>query len=300
MALPEERPAHAASLLEGFWLCRGLSAAQLEQLARSSSFRSVERGEVVLDYGGDIQHVYCVLSGMVKLLITTERRSERIVELVGAGQTFGEGLLFSGQPSVTRAVAIDDGRLLLVPRRALVAMLTSSPELGLRWLQRVSQRVARLLAELHTNTGESAGQRIVRWLASHLGEQAGTAQVSLDISKATLAASLNTTPETFSRVLRHLRQQGVVRVEGRQIVVTDPVRLRYLQPCVFCTKPQLGADAMRAFARPDPLEPVTAPPECEVPHWFGLDDCDCEVPHWYGAHPGHRGMDEGLATAPGG
>ncbi len=220
---PEDRSACAARLLKGFWFCEGLSAADLERIARSASFRSIERGDVVIDYGSAIQHVYCVLGGMVKLLITTERRSERIVELVGAGETFGEGLLFAGQPSVGRAVAIDDGRLLLVPGSVLITMLVRSPELALRCLQRVSRRVARLLADLQADTGQSAGRRIVRWLALQLGERSGETRIRLGISKATLAASLNTTPETLSRVLRHLREQGVVRVEGREIVVMDPV-----------------------------------------------------------------------------
>jgi CRP-like cAMP-binding protein len=280
---PEDRSACAARLLKGFWFCEGLSAADLERIARSASFRSIERGDVVIDYGSAIQHVYCVLGGMVKLLITTERRSERIVELVGAGETFGEGLLFAGQPSVGRAVAIDDGRLLLVPGSVLITMLVRSPELALRCLQRVSRRVARLLADLQADTGQSAGRRIVRWLALQLGERSGETRIRLGISKATLAASLNTTPETLSRVLRHLREQGVVRVEGREIVVVDPVRLRYLQPCVYCSR-QATTDGSETA--PTPLEwkrLCALRTECEVPHWFG--HCDCEVPHWCSGTP---------------
>jgi CRP-like cAMP-binding protein len=187
----------ASRLLQQFWLCEGLSASDLTRIARVASFRSMARGEVVIDYGGSVHDVYCVLGGMVKLLVNTGQRNEKIIELVSAGQTFGEALLFLGQPSPTRAVAIDDGRLLVLPGSVLTDMLDSSPGLAVWWLRRVSQRVGGLLAELKADAGQSAAQRIVRWLVAKVGGQAGETRIRLDISKANLAASLNTTPESF-------------------------------------------------------------------------------------------------------
>jgi CRP-like cAMP-binding protein len=220
-----------------------------------------------------------VLDGMVKLLVKPERRKERVVELVGAGQTFCEGLILVDRPSAGRIVAIQDGRLLLVPGRLLFELVGSSPGLALRWLRLTGQRVGRLLAELQADAGRSAAQRVVGWLLSQVGGQAGETRIELDISKATLAALLNTTPETFSRVLKHLKEQGVLRVERRQLIVTDPVRLRYLQPCMYCSKPPAVAEV--AAALPLSWQQRVAPnAECEVPHWLGLGRCDCDVPHW--------------------
>jgi CRP-like cAMP-binding protein len=275
-----ERASVAGSLLRQFWFFEGLAASDRSLLARVASFRSIERGEVVIDYGSNVHDLYCVLGGMFKLLIRTERRRERIFELVGTGQTFGEGLLFLDRPSPGRVVAIDDGRLLLVPGRLLITMLGNSPDLAMRWLRRVSQRIGHLLAELQADTGQSAGQRIVHWLSGQLGRQSGEARIHLDVTKATLAASLNTTPETFSRVLKHLRQEGIVRVEGREIVVLDPVRLRYLEPCVFCSKPNAEESIEVQDTSLDWEGLVGSRPDCEVAHWFG--HCDCDVPHWCG------------------
>ena len=288
----QARSAMAAGLLKPFWLCEGLSAADLERLAHAASFRSMDRGEVLINYGGDVRHVYCVLSGLVKLLVKTGRRKERIFELVGTGQTFGEGLIAVGRPSAGRAVAIEEGRLLLVPSSVLIDLLDGAPGLAMRWLRRVGGRIGHLLAELEADTGQSAAQRIIRWLIAKVGGQAGETRIRLDFSKATLAASLNTTPETFSRVLRHLREQGVLRVEGQAIVVPSPARLRYLQPCVFCGKPSSGTGL---GAPPSPLDwerLAASRSECEVPHWFGT--CDCDVPHWCGG----TGRLTGEALAP--
>jgi CRP/FNR family transcriptional regulator, dissimilatory nitrate respiration regulator len=281
----DERAAVASSLLKRFWLGEALSPPDLARIAGAASFRSMERGEVIIDYGSNVQHVYCVLGGTVKLLVKTERRKERAFELVVEGQTFGEGLVLVDRPSSGRVVAIEDGRLLLVPSRLLFTLLSTSPELALRWLRCTGQRVGRLLAELRADAGQSAAQRVVSWLLAQVGGQAGEARIRLDISKATLAALLNTTPETFSRVLKHLRDRGVLRVEGRELIVTDAIGLRYLQPCVFCGKPPAGSNPAPPL---DPLhwqQLVATRGECEVPHWFGLGHCDCDVPHWCGDTP---------------
>ncbi len=282
MVLTDRRESVASRLLKEFWLFEALSASDRIRIARVTSFRSVSRGDVVVDYGGNAQDVYCVLGGMIKLLVNTGQRNERIVQLVGAGQTFGEALLLLGRPSPTRAVAIDDGRLLVLHGSVLTAMLDTSPSLAVWWLRRVSQRVGDLLAELKADAGQSSTQRIVRWLLAKVGAQSGEVRIHLDISKANLAASLNMTPESLSRVLRHLRQEGLLRVDGREIVIPDPARLRYLQPCGFSSKPGHANE----FVVPDGLSEwgrlAALRWECEVPHWFGECDCAGDLPHWCG------------------
>lgn len=283
MAPTQLRSTVAGSLLQQFWLAEGLSTADLARIARLSSFRSMERGETVIDYGDSVRNVHCVLGGMVKLLVQTDRRKERIVQLVGVGQTFGEGLIFVDQPSPGRAVAVDDGRMLVIPAAALINMFESSPALAIRWLRRVGWRIGNLLGELRADAGQSAAQRIVRWLVAQMDGERGEARIRLEVSKATVAASLNTTPETFSRVLKHLRETGVVRVEGREIVVPSPARLRYLESPGCCSK-QISGDGRDVPGAPfewDQL--VAARPECDVPHWFGVCDCEGELPHWCGA-----------------
>jgi len=280
-----ERASIAGNLLRRFWFFDVLSAGDRSLLARVATFRSIERGEVVIDYGGSVHDVYCVLGGMLKLLVNTGQRKEKIIELASAGETFGEALLFLSQPSPTRAVAIDDGRLLVLPGRVLTNMLDSSQGLAVWWLRRVSQRVGGLLAELKADAGQSAAQRIVRWLVAKVGAQAGETRIRLDISKANLAASLNTTPESFSRVLKHLRHEGLVRVEGREIVVPNPARLRYLQPCVFCRKPGPENEIETPDERSEWERLVVLRSECDVPHWFVGCDCDDAMPHWCGGSP---------------
>jgi CRP-like cAMP-binding protein len=56
--------------------------------------------------------------------------------------------------------------------------------------------------------------------------EAETYDLTLDISKQTLASQLNLAPETFSRVLGRLVKDGCILVNGRNITVKDVNALR--------------------------------------------------------------------------
>jgi CRP/FNR family transcriptional regulator len=63
--------------------------------------------------------------------------------------------------------------------------------------------------------------RLVRYLSDELS--AGGVPVrdgavyELDVSKHVLASRLGTVPETFSRTLKKLQEEGKIRVKGKQI-----------------------------------------------------------------------------------
>jgi len=57
-------------------------------------------------------------------------------------------------------------------------------------------------------------------------EQGTTGQVTLDIPKGQLASLLGTIPETLSRIFAKMTEEGLIRVDGRTILIDDFERLR--------------------------------------------------------------------------
>ena len=55
------------------------------------------------------------------------------------------------------------------------------------------------------------------------GRSAG--RVTLPAQKSLVASRLNLTAEYFSRILHELASAGVIRIEGRDIVILDAARL---------------------------------------------------------------------------
>jgi CRP-like cAMP-binding protein len=67
-------------------------------------------------------------------------------------------------------------------------------------------------------------------LLRHAGpaDKLGTMVVTLNQRKRLIAAQLGIAPETFSRVLRHLRNMNLISGSGRVLALLDPQGLRAL------------------------------------------------------------------------
>ena len=77
---------------------------------------------------------------------------------------------------------------------------------------------------------KDADARCAEWLLRHAepaGHSGGLA-VRLTERKRTIAAQLGIAPETFSRVLRHLRERHLIVGGGRLLALPDPQGLREL------------------------------------------------------------------------
>jgi len=76
------------------------------------------------------------------------------------------------------------------------------------WLRRLATRVQQL-------AGVGSGDRLRNWLRQQLPKPG--ARYALPMPKKTLAAQLGMTPETLSRSLRSLQEEGLLAVEGRTL-----------------------------------------------------------------------------------
>ncbi len=76
---------------------------------------------------------------------------------------------------------------------------------------------------------KDAEARCAEWLLSHAyPADTGVMAVELNQRKRSIATQLGIAPETFSRVLRHLREQSLISGSGRVLNLVDPTALRSL------------------------------------------------------------------------
>lgn len=74
---------------------------------------------------------------------------------------------------------------------------------------------------------QDAEARCAQWLLRHAQHtDNGTMRVTLNQRKRTIAAQLGIAPETFSRVLRHLREHGLIAGTGNVLNVLQPSALQ--------------------------------------------------------------------------
>jgi len=210
-------------------LFRELDLPQLEAIGAAATEQRVAVGAALFRRGDPCDGMFLIVLGRVKLALLAPAGAEKVVEILGPGQSFGEAVLFADEPHRLYAEAIADSLLLHIRRKAVLDAVERNPEFARRMLSELSQRLCRRVADIEAYTLKSATERVTAYLLAALDDHAAPGQpadVLLAASKSVLASRLNITREHFSRILHELSQAGLIRVSGRSIHVLDPAGLR--------------------------------------------------------------------------
>jgi CRP-like cAMP-binding protein len=206
-----------------------LDRPELERLAAGCQLRRLGRGDMVFRVGEPCESFHVTVTGQVKLFAVSPAGQEKVIELIGPGNSFAEALMFMDKPYFINAQALTDTLLLSVGKAAVLNEIQADPRFALRMLAGMSRRLHGLVRDVQAYALDSGVQRIIGYLLQDHADADGAADapisVTLPVSKATVASRLSITPEYFSRVLHELEDAGLVAVDKREITILDAARL---------------------------------------------------------------------------
>ncbi|MDH4174248.1 MAG: Crp/Fnr family transcriptional regulator [Betaproteobacteria bacterium] len=221
-AAPRERL--ALGVLARLPLFEGISRPHFAEVVRQARTLHYARGQTVAKRGEMVPGLFAVAYGMVKLSLHGATGAEKVLRLVGPSQTFGEIALFRREPLPLDAVAVVDTGLVMVPSATLLSLIETDAHFARSLVASLCQRLHAMVSDFEATTLHGATERLAAYLQS-LAESPHTASVTLPAAKKLIAARLGMTKETFSRALRELARDGLVRVAGRTIALLDRERL---------------------------------------------------------------------------
>jgi CRP-like cAMP-binding protein len=206
-----------------------LSQQERERLALSCQLRRLARGDMVFRVGEECDAFYVVVVGQVKLYVASPTGQEKVIELVGPGQSFAEAMMFLSMPCILNAQALAETLLLRVTKQAVFGEIERDPRFSMHMLAGISRRLHGLVRDVEGYALHSGMQRLIGYLLRDLQDEdtlkSGVITVSLPVSKATIASRLSLTPEYFSRVLHELEAENLIQIDKREIRILDVQRL---------------------------------------------------------------------------
>jgi CRP-like cAMP-binding protein len=162
-------------------------------------------------------------------MVSGPEGKDKVVELFEPGGMFGEIGVFTGERYRTWTQAVGAVVLVHVPRERVLAAVAMDNSLSNRMLVAVCARIQRLIDAIGSTVGGPAAVRVASYLLEQLERGARSdGCIVLAAPKKTIASLLNLTPETLSRVLRSLVEEGVLTVSGRRIRVRNRAQLARL------------------------------------------------------------------------
>ena len=206
-----------------------LSDTDLAPLAASTRLQSLKAGSLLFRAGDASYAFFLVLSGSVRLYRLTPDGKEKIIEIIRAGETFAEAVAIMDKPFPVFATAIEKTELLAIPSDVFRTQLQQQQGLAFKMLASLSMRVHKFLNDIHTLSLSTAQQKVAGYLLAFLDEQDFDQPIQLPATKAMIASRLGLQPETFSRVLGKMKEQGVITEDKAQILILSPSALKRLR-----------------------------------------------------------------------
>ena len=206
-----------------------LDAADLDRMAAATHSVRIEKGEAVVHRGDPCEGFHIVVYGQVKLAFTSPQGSEKVVEIVAPGYSFGEALMFMEKPYILMAQALADSLLLHVSKNVVFAEIERNPKFARKMLAGLSRRLHGLISDVEAYSLQSGTERVVGYLLRQDAQPSAETDpyvVTLPTSKAIVASRLNVTPEHFSRILHDLVEAGLIKVDGRDVTIFEAAKLR--------------------------------------------------------------------------
>ena len=196
-----------------------LSTENQERLMSHSHEQQCQAGELLIRQGQPAERFFLVLKGRVKLYRISADGQEKVVEIIQAGQTFAEAVMFMQRSEYpVCAETLETVQLVSFPNRLMLTLLQENPQACLHLLWHMSMRLHQRLGELETLTLQNATQRFALYLIQQLEDRAQeTVDIELPLPKRLIAARLSMQPETLSRIMARLNQEGLIEMRGRNI-----------------------------------------------------------------------------------
>jgi CRP/FNR family cyclic AMP-dependent transcriptional regulator len=215
--------------LDGIRLLAPLPPAERVRLAMRCTWRRFQSGELVLSREAEDRDVLFLVAGRLRVVNYASSGREVAYAVIEPGAVVGELAALDGSPRTASVEALEACQVAALPSVPFQELLLAYPQLALTLLQSMATIIRRAderIAELSVLT---AVQRIYRELGRMTRPCAdGRSSISPLPTQEEIAARVGTTRETVARTLGQLSRSGVVRRNGRELMIVKPDLLESL------------------------------------------------------------------------
>ncbi|MFO7870618.1 MAG: Crp/Fnr family transcriptional regulator [Kiritimatiellia bacterium] len=196
-----------------------LSEQNRNMLAGTCLQETVSKRDYLFFEGKKGRAIYFLESGSIQLVKTSVDGKEVVIKTVEPGEIFAEVILFEQDTYPVTAIALKKSTVYKLPKREFLRLLANE---GFRddFMGSVMQRLRYLADRILYLTTYDVEDRFLQFLREHYGEKE---RYEVSMSKKDIAAAIGTTPETLSRLVLRLKQEGKLTWKGKILVLQSGI-----------------------------------------------------------------------------
>jgi CRP-like cAMP-binding protein len=228
--MPQEKVGDTRHFCSKSWVLRqhpmfcDLEPEALDQLCRYAKHTVLKRGAAIFAKDDPGNSLYAVISGTVKISISSPDGRNAILNLIGPGELFGEMAVLDGQPRSADATANTNCEIFVIDRRDFLPFVRSQPTLAMKFIELLCERVRRTSEQVEQVILQDLPGRLASALLGLMDPQSRT----IAITQQEISEMVGMTRESINKQLRAWAARHWVRLEHCAIAVLDASALREL------------------------------------------------------------------------
>ena len=206
-----------------------LAPEAFDQLCRYAKHTTLKRGAAIFSKGDPGNSLFAVITGTVKISISSPDGRNAILNLIGEGEIFGEVALLDSQPRSGDATANTNCELFIIDRRDFIPFVRSQPALAMKFIELLCTRLRRTSDQVEQvilqNLPGRLASALLRLTERH---KATKGERTIAITQQEISEMVGMTRESINKQLRAWAARSWVRLEHGAIVVLKPESLQML------------------------------------------------------------------------
>ena len=207
-----------------------LTNQELEQVHQNKISYTFEKGAVLFEEGNALNGMFCVRSGVCKLMKLSDNGRHQIVKLVSSGDTVGQRSLVSDERTNLKAIALNSVEACFIPKTKILSWLKTNPKLAFGMLRCLAKDLKSADDNVVKMAQKSVACRLAKLLL-FIEAQFGVTNegfLKLKLSRDDYASLIGTTTETTIRTLSNFKKEGFFMISGKNIKIINPKQLHLL------------------------------------------------------------------------
>lgn len=233
ISLKELRRACSSCSLAELCLPLGFDADDLRELERIvQPSAPIESGEHLFRLGDQFAALYAVRSGHLKTYIVDDNGREQVLGFHLPGELIGLDAIYP-EKHQCNAMALDTATVCRVEFSQISHLATQVPGLQAQMFRIMSKNIGESYGLAGDYTAEERLAAFLVGLSARLRLRGYSAtRFNLVMPRRDIANYLRLATETVSRVFKRFQEEGLIRVDRREIELTDRDRLEDLARCL--------------------------------------------------------------------
>jgi CRP/FNR family transcriptional regulator len=203
-------------------LFAGNCDASLDHLEEHKSCSYFKKNQPLFIEGSFPRGVFCLNQGKVKVFTRGDEGKEQIIHIAKEGEIIGFRAMFSGEMYKVSATSLEDANICFISKDDFLDMIDTNPTLRNGIMRELSKELGDRAVFITNMAQKSVRERLASVLIIlddvYSGEQ-------INLTREDMANFVGTATETLIRLLKDLKEEGVIEIHTRKLEIVDKDKL---------------------------------------------------------------------------